>query len=139
MIYESRKHLFRMKLQKYENHTRLIKFTDLSSLIGNFDCGYSTLWKFNNFLPLWFYMKSILAELRGSKTIILTILVALNFDILGISCLKKSKISKSSKCRAAQIVTMQWQFLGLQNDQTWFHVKSEWQKNLVISTLCIPN
>ena len=31
-----------------------------------------------------------------------------------------------------------WQFLGLQNDQNWFHVKSEWQKNHAISTLCIP-
>ena len=32
-----------------------------------------------------------------------------------------------------------WQFLGLQNDQNLFYVKSEWQKSPEISTLCIPN
>ena len=32
-----------------------------------------------------------------------------------------------------------WQFLGLQNDQNLFYVKSEWQKSPEISTLCIRN
>ena len=30
-----------------------------------------------------------------------------------------------------------WQFWELHNDQNWFHVKSEWQKNPEIFTLCI--
>ena len=32
-----------------------------------------------------------------------------------------------------------WQFLELQNDKNWFHVKSGWQKNPENSTFCIPN
>ena len=39
--------------------------TDLGSLIGNFACGNSTDWKFNNFLPLLFYVKSILADFKN--------------------------------------------------------------------------
>ena len=35
------------------------KNTDLGRLIGNFDCGYSTMWKFRIFLSLRFYAKSI--------------------------------------------------------------------------------
>ena len=42
--------------------------TDLSSLIGNFECGY-------------FYVKSILTDFKGSKTVVLTILEGLNFEL----------------------------------------------------------
>ena len=35
------------------------KITDLGRLIENFDCGYSTMWKFRIFLSLRFYAKSI--------------------------------------------------------------------------------
>ena len=48
-----------------------------------------------------------------------------------------SKVPKSSKFRAAQVVKMA--FLELQNDQIWFYVKSERQKNPEISTTCITN
>ena len=47
-----------------------------------------------------------------------------------------SKNPKNGKFRATQMV--KWTVFGLQNDQNWFHVKSEWQKNHAISTLCIP-
>ena len=43
--------------------------TELSSPIGNFDCGNVAI-----FLPLWFYVKSILADFWRSKTAVLTIL-----------------------------------------------------------------
>ena len=32
--------------------TFIVPHTDLSSLIGNFDCGYSTVWKLSHFPPL---------------------------------------------------------------------------------------
>ena len=53
--------------------------TELGSLIGNFDCAYYTVLKFTISLLLWFYMKSILADFKRSKTTVLTILKALMF------------------------------------------------------------
>ena len=60
-------------------------------------------------------MKSILAEFRASKIVVLTILKALNLDFLAISRLKMSKTSTNSKLKAAQMVKIA--VLGLQNDQ----------------------
>ena len=39
-----------------------------------------TVWNFSIFLPLWFYVKSIVADFRRSKTAVLTILEAMTFD-----------------------------------------------------------
>jgi len=47
-----------------------------------------------------------LADFRGSKTVILVILEALNFQFLGISHFEMSKTSKNSKLRAAQMGKM---------------------------------
>ena len=47
-------------LQKWQ-HWDCIHITDLGILIGNFDSGKAI------FLPLWFYVKSILADFRRSK------------------------------------------------------------------------
>ena len=44
---------------------------------GNTQCG-----NFRIFLLFRFYVKSILADFKGSKTDVLTILKALNFDFL---------------------------------------------------------
>ena len=82
------------------------------------------------FLPLWFYVKSILADFRRSKTAVFISLKALNFDFWKILFLKTSKVSKNSKFRAARMVKRVEQFMGLLNDQNWFHVKSVWQHNL---------
>ena len=80
------------------------------------------VWQF--FTPLWFSVKSVLAYFGRSKTVFSSILEALNFDVCGNFLLKWSK----------------WQFWGfLKNDQNWFHVKSEWQKNLEIFTLWKTN
>ena len=43
--------------------------------------------------------------------------------------MQNSEMLKSSK----------WQFLELQNNQNWFHVKSVWRKIPKISTLCSWN
>ena len=50
---------------------------------------------------------------------------------------KCTNVHKNSKFRPAKMVQMVV-FLGLQNDQNWFHVKDDWEKNSEISTLCIP-
>ena len=49
-------------------------------------------------------MKSILADFRGSKTVVLTVLEGLNFQFFGISHLKMSKVPKNSKFRAVEMV-----------------------------------
>ena len=58
------------------------------------------------FLALWFYVKSILADFRRSKTANLTILEALNFDFWKYFTLGFSKILKNWKSRAVQMVKM---------------------------------
>ena len=79
--------------------------TDLSSLIGNFDCGYSTVWGILMILlPLWFYVKSILGDFIRSKSVILTILESLNVNFLRISLMKMSQISKNCKIQSCSIV-----------------------------------
>ena len=56
-----------------------------------FDCGNLAI-----FQPLCFYVKTILADFTGSKTAILTILEALNFDFLGIFDIFKCEILHKS-------------------------------------------
>ena len=62
-------------------------------------CGYLAI-----VLPLWFHVKSIIADFRMSKTANKTILEALNFDIWKFFTLEMSKISKNLKFRATQMV-----------------------------------
>ena len=64
---------------------------------------------------------------RRSKT---AILIIWRFWILIFEEISLLKISKKSKFRATQMVKMA--DLGLQNDQNWFHVKSEWGISPVI-------
>ena len=64
-------------------------------------------WKSLSFsMSLWYYVKSTLANFRGSKTVSLTILEPKSFDFLGITHLKMSKISKNAKFRAVHMVKM---------------------------------
>ena len=56
------------------------------------------------FLPLKFYVKSIFAYFRRSKTDVLTILEGLNIEFMGISHLKMSKFPKNLKFTAAQMI-----------------------------------
>ena len=112
-----------------------------------------TVWKFKILLPLWLYAKWILANFRRLKTAISTILAALKFNFCGISHLKMSIFSKNLKFRTAKVVKMAflrgfhmakidftcfwiliWWILTIlwqvKFQFFWFHVKSEWQKNL---------
>ena len=54
--------------------------TDLGSLIENFDRGYSTVWKFRHFHTTLILRETILADFRRSKTAVLKILKALDFN-----------------------------------------------------------
>ena len=93
----------------------------------------SILWilKVKN-LPLWFSSFWPISE--GRKLPFWTILEVLLFNLLGISHLKMSKFPQYSKFRAAKIVKMS--VLEIPNDKIWFHVKTEWQENPEISSLC---
>ena len=83
-------------------------------------------------------MKSILANFRRSKTAVLTILKALNFDIKKMSHFEMLPVLKNSKFRAVKRVKNVI-FLGLKSNQNLFHVVSEYQNIPKISTLDIPN
>ena len=78
-------------------------------------------------LPLRFQVKSILADFWKLKTAVITLEDTLNFDFCENFTLENVKTSKSKIVNIAILV--------LKNDQNWFHVKSEWQKNPEISTL----
>ena len=60
------------------------------------------------FLPFRYYLKSIAADFRRSKTAILTISEALNLDFWKNFTLEKmSKISKNAEFRAAHMIKME--------------------------------
>ena len=82
--------------------TQIFLNTDLGSLIGIF-------------LQLHFYVKSILTDFRRSKSAILTILEALNFDFWKNFTLENVLRSKNQKFRAALMVKMS--VFGASNDQ----------------------
>ena len=58
------------------------------------------------FLSLWYYVKSMLADFRGSKTAILTILAAMNFEYLESFDIFKCEISKKSKFIPSKIAKL---------------------------------
>ena len=67
------------------------------------------LWKFHSlalFLPLWFYVKSILADFRWSKAVALTIMKALNFEFsmknLTLESIENSQKFKIQSCSNGQ-------------------------------------
>jgi len=76
-------------------------YTDLGILIGNTQCE-----SFGIFLPLRFYMKSILVIMNPQKIAIFTIWPALNFEFLHIFDIFKGEIPKKSKYKASKIVQM---------------------------------
>ena len=68
----------------------------MGSLIGDTKCEIIAI-----FLPLSFYVKSILADFRLPKT---AVLEALNFDFGKISHFKILKVFNNSKFRGVQMV-----------------------------------
>ena len=100
-------------------------------------CGNLTI-----FLPLWFQVKSILAYFKRSKTTVLTILTAYNFYFWKISHLKRLKVAKTSKFRAAQMVKMAV-FVGSKWPKLILHkiwmVELSWNFHIVYSQLGCPS
>ena len=84
---------------------------DLARLIGIFN-------NLTNFLQLWFFVKSILADFRRSKTAVLTILEAFwfalwrYFTLESVKSFQKFKLQSSSNGQNGS--------LGLQNDKIDF-------------------
>ena len=64
------------------------------------------LWKFSNFPAILILREINFGWVQRVKTVISSILEAMNIDFLGISLLKMAKISKNSKFTAAQMVKM---------------------------------
>ena len=79
-----------------------------------------TVWKFQEFLSLWFYVKSLLADFRSFE-----------FWFLRISNFKMSKNPQQIQ-NSEPLQLFNFAVFWHQNDQNWFHVKSEWQKNTEI-------
>ena len=82
-----------------------------------------TVWNFLDFSVTQILREINFGKSKSSKTADFAILGALNFVHVVNFCLKKCKHS-IFRCLICQL---------------WFHVKSEWQKNLVISTLWLGN
>ena len=107
-------------------------WTDLCSLIGNFHT--VDIPKYGNsaiFLSLWFYVKLILADFRRSKTVILTILEALNSDFLRIhtwKCQKYQKVQNSELLKWSK-----WHFWGFKMTKIDFTLNLSGRKILKFS------
>ena len=89
-----------------------------------------TVWEFQDFLQLWFYVKSILVVLKPQKTAILTISIDPNSQCLGIFYIFKCEIPKRSKFKAFLICWNQPKLITRKIRVAW--------KSL-ISTHCISN
>ena len=86
---------------------------------GVLHCNYIQTWaayRVAMILPFWFYVKSILADFRRSKTDILTILEALNFDFWKSYTLENVKNSQKFKIQSCS------------NDQNGSFGASKWPK-----------
>ena len=113
----------------YIHHiTHVLKCTDLGNLIGNFDCGYSTIWKFSKFSAILILREINFGWLQKVKNCRFN-----NFEGFEFWFLEKVHTRKCQKFQNVQNSEL------LQYDQNWFHVKSKWQRYHKISTLCIPN
>ena len=108
--------------------------TDLGNLIGNLDCGCSTVW-FSNFLLLWFFREINFIWFQKVKAAILTIWTALNFEFLGTFDNSKCEIILTIKIQSLQNRS-NGSFWPSEIRQNQFHVKSNRQENSLISTLC---
>ena len=64
---------------------------------------------FRIFLPLWFYVKLVLADFRRSETAVLTIWTTLNFYFLKNFTLENVRISKNSKFKRVKWWKQQFQ------------------------------
>ena len=108
------------------------------SLIGIFDCGYFTVLKVINF-PVTLILREInsgwFQKVKNCRFNHFG-----GFELLFLDIFHTQKCQKFPKIQNSYLLKWsKWLFLGLYNDLNWFHVKSEWQKNPEISTLCIPN
>ena len=93
------------------------------------------------FLPLWFYVKSLLADFRRSKTTNATILRLLILIFFGISRFKMSNISKSAKLRPVHMVKMSVFWAYKWPNLIWRKIseaEKSWNFQIVFSKLGCP-
>ena len=89
--------------------------TDLSILIGNFDCGFSHF-------PATLILREInFGCFQKVKNCHLNYFGSFHCNFWWILHLKMSRISKKSNSELLK--WSKWQFFGLQYDENWFHVK----------------
>ena len=82
------------------------------------------MWKFKNFTATQILREIKFGNFRGSKTAILAILKALNFEFWDIPHLEMLRIPKIWNFQVAKKVKMA--DFETKKLQIWFHVKSEW-------------
>ena len=107
---------------------------EVTAIISFFQIVVYTVWKFKIFSPTQILREINFSIVKSSKTAILTILEALNFDFRENSTFQSVENSQNALIQSFKNVEMAV-FCGLWNFPNWFHVKSEWQKNPDISTL----
>ena len=101
-----------------------------NSLLIHTQCG-----KYRIFLSLRFYVKSIFRDSKSAKSAILSQRDALNFDSYAFMQFWKAENYQINNIQSLWNCKKR-QFLNFWVLQNWFHVKSQWQKNPDIYTLC---
>ena len=111
--------------------------TDLDYLIGIFDWGYSTMWKFSNFSWYSDFTWNLFWLISEDQQVLFEQVWWLWILIFGkIPHLKMSMTLKNFKIQSCSN-GQNGSFLGLQMTKIDFTWKTEWQKSSEISTLCI--
>ena len=118
------------------------KFWVWSNRYLNFDCldlGHCiTVWRYQDFLSLIFYVKSFLEILEVRKIVVFQFQGPWIFIKLVNFSLQKEHNSMKIKIHSQISLSL---ILHFKNPQNWFHVKSdsEWWKIYGISALCVFN
>ena len=104
--------------QKFRQINVILKNSTVILFDGKNNC-VAQCGKLSIVLLFWFYMKAILIDFKKSKTVVLTILAALYFQICNS---QKPKIQSLQNYQNGN-------FWPSEFSQNWFHVKLDWQKN----------
>ena len=86
-------------------------------------------WNLIILLPLRFYVKCNVGEIKQSKNIILAILEVINFDFSIFGQISCPKFTNNSKFRGSEIAKNVI-FRPCEFTQIWFYLKSKWHKTI---------
>ena len=130
-------------INTYQSQSHKKYSTDLGNLIGNFDCEYSKVWKFSNFLATLILCEINFSWFQRLKNCCFNNLAGFEFWVFGYFTLENVKCSQKFEIQS-YIFSQNCSFWGLQNYQNWLHVKiwvaeESWNFHIVSSQLGCPS